>query len=149
MSRNGIAEPLYGIPAVPAGETLNEVISTPGNILQSTINVAGALTVTADLTPFNVDPNGISGTATAGRRACLNGAPYQAQHYDDIIYGGLGNADIHAGPGSDAISGVEALPIFWNDPVQNPYIYSTARRRPECQRRHSRLEPDDRPVLAV
>ena len=49
LSRNGIPEPLYGIAAVPAGETLNQVISTPGGILQATINVAGALTVTADI----------------------------------------------------------------------------------------------------
>ena len=124
MSRNGIAEPLYGIAAVPAGETLNEVIAnTPGAnpILQSTINVAGALTVTADLTPFNVDPQGASAWTTS----VLNGAPYQAQHYDDIIYGGLGNAFIHGGPGSTAISGVQALPVFWNNPIQNPYNYSS------------------------
>ena len=55
----------------------------------------------------------------------LNGTPYQAQHYDDVIYGGLGNAFIHGGPGSTAISGVQALPIFWNDPVKNPADYST------------------------
>ena len=127
MSRYGIAEPLYGVPAVPAGQTLNETIksSVGGGALTSVINVAGALTVTADLTPFNVDPFGITGANGWAQGATYIPTAYEPQHYDDIIYGGLGNTFIHGGPGDDAISGVQALPVFWNDPVQNPYNFST------------------------
>jgi hypothetical protein len=103
MSRNGIAEPLYGIAAVPPAETPNEVIYN-----QSTINVAGALTVTADL---------------VGTTSALKGAAIPAPHYDDIIYGGLGNAFIYGGPGSTAISSGEAPAVFWNNPVKNPATY--------------------------
>ena len=98
--------------------SLNAEIATSGQIEQSTIDVLNALTVTADLTPYNIDPNGPQDAA--------NGLPVQPQGYDDIIYGGLGNTYIHAGQGaSSAISGTEALPVFWNDPVKNPSDYST------------------------
>ena len=122
MSRDTSAygEPLYGIAAIPASQ-INEVISTPGNTQMSTINVLNSLLVTAEMTPFNPDPSGI----LAWQTTVLNGTPYQPQHYDDVIYGGLGNTFIHGGPGSSAISGSQALPVFWNDPVQNPYNYST------------------------
>jgi Ca2+-binding RTX toxin-like protein len=41
-SRNGLAEPLYGIAAIPASE-LNKQITSPGNIQEATINRTGEL----------------------------------------------------------------------------------------------------------
>ena len=120
LSRNTSAygEPLYGIEPIPV-TALNAEIATSGQIEQSTIDVLNALTVTADLTPYNIDPNGPQDAA--------NGIVVQPQDYDDIIYGGLGDTFIHAGQGaSSAISGAEALPVFWNDPVKNPADYSTS-----------------------
>src|SRR5262249_55494622 len=96
-------------------------ISTPGRILQQTINIAGSLTVSADLTPFNVDPNG----TTDWTNSVLNGTSFLAQHYDDVIYGGLGQTLIPRGPGSDSHPGRRALPIFWNKPIVNPHDYTT------------------------
>jgi Ca2+-binding RTX toxin-like protein len=87
-----MAEPLYGIAAL--AET-NVEISTPGNAQQAIINVAGELKKTVNLTPFNVDP--------------LENNLFDAQHADDIIFGGLGNDFLHGGSGDDAISGAEAI----------------------------------------
>jgi Ca2+-binding RTX toxin-like protein len=102
-SRNGIAEPLYGI-----AETNQEDISTPGNIQQAIIHVTGELKKTVNLTPFNLDPD------------TSNQDPlYDAQFADDIIYGGLGDDFLHGGAGDDAISGAEALPEFYADPVNS------------------------------
>ena len=74
LSRNTSAyrEPLYGIQPIPPS-ALDAVISTTGHIEQSTIDVAGALTVTADLAPFSVDPNGPQDAA--------NGVAFQTLHY--------------------------------------------------------------------
>ena len=60
VSRNGQSEPLYGIAAIPATSTttstLNELITTPGDAQQATINVAGALNYSVLLYPYNWDP---------------------------------------------------------------------------------------------
>ena len=114
---NAYGEPLYGIEPIPV-TALSAVIATSGHIEQSTINALNALTVTAVLTPYNVDPNGPQDAA--------NGIVVTPQNYNDIIYGGLGNTFIHAGQGaSNAISGTAALPTFFNDPVKNANDYST------------------------
>jgi hypothetical protein len=99
-SRNGLAEPLYGIAAT--GESW---IGIRGDDLAADINVAGALNKTVNETPFNVDPN--------------NDPLFIAHNSDDIIYGGLGNDWLHGGSGNDAISGAEALPQFYANP-SNP-----------------------------
>ncbi|MEW6158482.1 MAG: hypothetical protein AB1813_13700, partial [Verrucomicrobiota bacterium] len=102
-SRNGTAEPLYGIAA-----TTQTLISTPGKVQQATIHVTGQLKKTVNLTPFNIDPN------TAAQDPL-----FRPQFANDIIYGGLGNDALHGGSGDDAISGAEALPQFYNAPF-NP-----------------------------
>ena len=100
------SEPLYGVlalfPADPdtrttQGNVLNEVTYTPGHIQEATMHVAGVLNKSVNLTPFNVDPNGIDPLFRP------NGG------YDDIIFGGLGNDAIHGGSGDDAMTGSEAL----------------------------------------
>jgi Ca2+-binding RTX toxin-like protein len=106
-SRNDLtAEPLYGIAALNPEQTflkkndpvdtqaLNAVISTPGNIQRAIINAEGDLKKTVDLLAFD------AGVAGAG--------------VNDIIYGGLNDDWIHAGAGDDAISGAEALPIYYS-----------------------------------
>ena len=45
-----------------------------------------------------------NGTASDGKTT---------QHYDDIIFGGLGSDWIHGGSGDDAISGAEALTLSY------------------------------------
>ncbi|WP_152049608.1 LEPR-XLL domain-containing protein [Tautonia marina] len=99
-SRNGSAEPLYGIAA-----TTEQTISTPGQIQYAVINPTGAIKKTVDLTPFSVDPNWI-GLDDEFPDALGNGPiPFA----DDIIFGGLGNDSLHGGSGDDAISGAEVL----------------------------------------
>ena len=97
-SRNGTAEPLNGIAA-----TTEQTISTPGQIQQAVINVAGELKKTIELVPFSFSrtwnatddefPDNDTNTPFA----------------DDIIFGGLGSDFLHGGSGDDAISGAEAL----------------------------------------
>src|SRR5205085_3818822 len=103
-SRNGLAEPLYGL----AAETQRQ-ITTPGNLQTATVFPAGLLNKTVNLTPFNVDPN------VAGAQDPL----FDPAYSDDIIYGGLGNDFLHGGAGDDAISGAEALAQFYAKPF-NP-----------------------------
>jgi Ca2+-binding RTX toxin-like protein len=100
------AEPLYGILALfptdpntrtSQGNVLNEVIYTPGHVQEETVNVAGVLNKSVNLTPFNVDP------------ADLDPLFRPEGGYDDIIFGGLGDDAIHGGSGDDALSGAEAL----------------------------------------
>jgi Ca2+-binding RTX toxin-like protein len=81
-SRNDAnAEVLYAIG--PAGP--EQVLMTSGKDAQrATIDLAGELKKTVDLTPFD-------------------------QGGDDILFGGLGNDSVHGGAGDDAISGAEAL----------------------------------------
>ncbi|MFO0865541.1 MAG: hypothetical protein U0744_12975, partial [Gemmataceae bacterium] len=104
-SRNGMAEPLYGIAAIPPNQ-LNQTVTTTSRQNQALINVSGELKKTADLEPTLYGGN-------------------------DIIYGGLGNDFLHGGAGDDAISGAEALPNFF-DVATNPgnvLGYGTVRPR--------------------
>jgi Ca2+-binding RTX toxin-like protein len=121
-SRNSSAygEPLYGIALLLAkdpdarfnnGNVLDEFIYTPGKIQQSTINVSGEIKKSVNLTPFNLDPAGVEGM--------IQDPLFDPQYADDIIYGGWGNDFLHGGAGDDAISGAEALPEFYNAPL-NP-----------------------------
>jgi hypothetical protein len=105
-SRNGLAEPLNGVTAIPANQ-LNQVISTPGKVQQATINVAGQLKTTVDLEPFSEDTT-FNGTAPEWQGGFT--APNQS---DDIIFAGTGNATVHGGSGDDAISGGQALPVSY------------------------------------
>ena len=107
-SRNGTAEPLYGIVA-----SVEEFISTPGNIQQATINVTGELKKSVDLTPFN--------PVTGGTELS------DAQYGDEIVFGGLGSDWLHGGSGDDAMSGAEALPGYYDKPFNpgNVLRYST------------------------
>src|SRR5262249_30749573 len=104
-------EPLYGVSALSA---LDVTISTPGNMQLNTINVTNQLKYTAELTPLDLDPIGL----TSGALAQDTG--FRPSKADDIIYGGLGDDMIHGGSGDDAISGAEALAAFWNNPVLDP-----------------------------
>jgi Ca2+-binding RTX toxin-like protein len=113
-SRNGTAEPLYGIGSL-SGQ-LDQIISTPGKIQQATINVTGHLKKTGDLTPFSVDPAWIAQADEFGGGSHHNN--------DDILYGGLGSDVLHGGSGDDAISGAEALTslqITGSDPTGQIY----------------------------
>jgi Ca2+-binding RTX toxin-like protein len=103
-SRNGTAEPLYGIVATTQG-----FVSTPGNVQQADLNVTGELKKAVDLSPFSQDPNW---QATADE---FNGVSKHTS--DDIIYGGLGSDWLHGGSGDDALSGAEALASFYARPA--------------------------------
>jgi Ca2+-binding RTX toxin-like protein len=105
-SRNGLAEPLNGVTAIPPSQ-LNMVISASGKAQMATINVAGQLKTTVDLEPFSQDTtwNGAAPEWQGGFTA-----PHQS---DDIIFGGIGNDTVHGGYGDDAISGGEALPLSY------------------------------------
>jgi Ca2+-binding RTX toxin-like protein len=96
-SRNATAygEPLYGI--LPLTAT-NLEITTPGNIQREIINIAGELKKTANLVAFNLE--GDSDADVLGRM-------------NDILFGGLGTDYLHGGFGDDAMSGAEALPIYF------------------------------------
>jgi hypothetical protein len=99
-SRNGTAEPLYGIAA-----TTQSSISTPGNAQQATLHVSGELKKAVDLTPFNPDPSDYE--------------LFDPAQADDILYGGLGGDFMHGGSGDDAMSGAEAQAAFYDVPA-NP-----------------------------
>ncbi|HEX6131863.1 MAG TPA: calcium-binding protein [Actinomycetota bacterium] len=105
-SRNGLAEPLYGLAA-----EAQVAIDTPGDHHMATLFVTGLLNKTVNLTPFNVDPN-------------LTGQDplYDPSNADDIVYGGLGNDFLHGGAGDDAMSGAEALATFYDRPVNPGHI---------------------------
>jgi len=105
-SRNSTdGELLYGIDGF-ANNQLGATISTPGKIQQSTINDSGRLKKTVNVTPFNLEPDG-------GDKGPL----FDPLYADDIIYGGLGNDFLHGGAGDDAISGAEALPTYYDAPL--------------------------------
>ena len=118
-SRNGVAEPLYGIGAIPDGG-LNLAISTPGRIQTATINVSGQLRKTVNLTPFNLDP----AASTGG----IQSPHFNPAHADDLIYGGLGDDWLHGGAGDDGLSGAEALAFYFDKPSNagNVLNYSSA-----------------------
>jgi hypothetical protein len=90
-SRNGFAEPLYGV-SVQQQQT----ISLPGPWTGAVVNITNELKVIVNL---NIGH---------GPNTYTNGDP-------DVIYGGLGDDWIHGGGGDDAISGADALPQFYND----------------------------------
>ena len=120
-SRNGLAEPLNGLMVA----NVQDFISTPGSIQQADIHVAGELKKAVDLTPFSQDPNWVANDDEF--------AGDSTHTSDDIIYGGLGTDFLHGGSGDDAISGAEALPEYFEAPV-NPgdvlgYSLSTGRIR--------------------
>ncbi|MHC4815822.1 MAG: calcium-binding protein, partial [Planctomycetota bacterium] len=103
-SRNGMAEPLYGIEAITE---LDLYIATGGDIQNSIINVSGQLKKTANLTPFDL---------AEGQYSQEERDAFDPLYADDIIYGGWGGDFIHGGDGDDAISGAEALPEFYDNP---------------------------------
>jgi Ca2+-binding RTX toxin-like protein len=106
-SRNGTAEPLFGIAA-----TAQTTISTPGKIQIATIDITGELKKSVDLTPISVDPDWLDRQDDEyGYGGDAQGAVPFA---DDIVYGGLGSDWLHGGSGDDAISGAEALPEFFD-----------------------------------
>nr|WP_067294171.1 DUF4347 domain-containing protein [Marinobacterium profundum] len=92
-SRNGLTETLNGLTTAVTQQN----IATSGKAQEATINVAGKLKKTVNLTPFNVDP------------ATVQDVHFAAQYADDIIFGGLGNDALHGGAGDDAMSGAEAM----------------------------------------
>jgi hypothetical protein len=103
VSRNGRAEPLYGITA-----NAQATLTLPGPWTGAFVNITGFLKTTVDLT--------IGHAADTWK----NG-------YADIVYGGQGDDWIHAGAGNDAVSGAEALPEFYNDTrsmTLDPFAYN-------------------------
>ncbi len=103
-SRNGTAEPLYGVVA-----TTQTTIASPGRAQEATINVTGLLNKAVDLTPYNLTP----------RTASTDDPLFDPQHADDVIFGGLGDDFLHGGAGDDAISGAEALLVAYAANVVN------------------------------
>ena len=106
------AEPLFGINFLLAtdpntkfsnGNVINEFIYTPGQVQTSTINVAGALNKSVDITPFNLRPNAAGGDDPL----------FDANSVDDVIFGGLGDDFLHGASGDDAIAGGEALELSY------------------------------------
>ena len=91
-SRNGTAEPLFGI-AAQAQQTAD----TGDTIFTQSIFIAGQLLKTARL-----------------QAPDAGGA--------DVIFGGLGDDSLHGGGGMDAISGAEALPAFASPPAVRPTL---------------------------
>jgi Ca2+-binding RTX toxin-like protein len=91
VSRNGYAEPLFGI-AATTQVTLD--MDQSGTDEPITVNVVGKLHYTADLVPILI------GNA-------------------DVMFGGLGDDALHGGTGDDAMSGAEALPLYY-DNARNP-----------------------------
>ncbi|MFZ1880264.1 MAG: Calx-beta domain-containing protein [Gaiellaceae bacterium] len=102
------SEPLFGIaallpasaddPKVSQGNVLSEFISTPGMVQTSTINIADALAMAFDITPFNETPNAIGADQPL----------FDANNEDDVIFGGWDGDFLHGASGDDAISGAEA-----------------------------------------
>jgi Ca2+-binding RTX toxin-like protein len=110
-SRNGIAEPLYGI-AAQAETVLG--IPKPDNaqFIGAVVDITNLLKKTVDLTVGDhADP----------LFTWKNGDT-------DIVYGGRGDDFIHGGAADDALSGAEALPEFYQDtrpqPDAPPIVYN-------------------------
>src|SRR5258708_6553052 len=108
-SRNSSSfwEPLYGIAAIPAAQ-ISLLIQDSNDQINAVVNVNGALTYTADLTPDNLDPN------TASQNVL-----FRPQYANDILFGGLGSDSIHGGAGDDAISGAEAAVLSYTTNYNN------------------------------
>ena len=109
-SRNGSAEPLFGIGSEYNGGAAGTTISTPGTIQLAVINKTGDLKKSVDLIPMSVDPNWAPIDDEFGYGNANGDEPYA----DDVIYGGLGSDWLHGGSGDDGISGAEALAYFYN-----------------------------------
>jgi hypothetical protein len=107
IDRVGTPEPLFGdtLGGVPTGETLNDLISTPGTMQEAVVNSTGAIRYTAVLLPDNLDPS----------HAAPNTNTPEPKYANDIIFGGLGNDALHGGAGDDAMSGAEALASSYLD----------------------------------
>src|SRR5262249_26650695 len=124
MSRVGVAkgEPLYGIAPTPAAN-ISQLITTPGNAQQATINVNGSLQYIAELFPYNWDPSqqsapGVSNGNPTYSTNCKENKicpVYMPRYGHNIIYGGIGNGVVHGGPGQSAISGAEAPILGYAD----------------------------------
>jgi Ca2+-binding RTX toxin-like protein len=91
-SRNGTAEPMYGIAA-----TTQSSVTVSNGLVSATLNPTGQLAKSVDLEPFDKGGN-------------------------DTVYGGLGNDSLHGGAGNDGISGAEALVEFYSNPSATPLI---------------------------
>ncbi len=109
------AEPLYGIlklrtidpdTKTSQGDVLGEFIYTPGQVQTATINIAGELVKSVDLTVYNLGPD-----TNQSQHHVANQPTYDANNSDDIIFGGWGGDWIHGGSGDDAISGAEAIGV--------------------------------------
>ncbi|MDQ0612685.1 hypothetical protein QF046_000326 [Microbacterium sp. W4I4] len=110
-----LAEPLYGIRSLrrvdpdaktSQGDVLNEYIYTPGKVQAATINIAGALVKSVDLTVYNLGPD-----TNQSQHHVANQPTYDANDSDDILFGGWGSDWMHGGSGDDAISGSEAIGV--------------------------------------
>ncbi|MDO9285445.1 MAG: hypothetical protein Q7U26_11145 [Aquabacterium sp.] len=102
-SRNGVAEPLYGIVA-----STEHLIELPGPFTGAWVDLNGYLKKTVNL------------------------LAWEQQGGDDTVYGGLGDDFIHGGDGNDALSGAEALPPFFDDvraATAAPFQYDTVTRK--------------------
>ena len=106
VSRVGTLEPLYGIGnGTATGQTLNQLITTPGTMQQAVINTTGAVRYTAVLAPDNLDPS----------HAVPNTNTPSPKYASDIIYGGLAHDALHGGAGDDAMSGAEAPAVSYTN----------------------------------
>jgi Ca2+-binding RTX toxin-like protein/phage tail sheath gpL-like len=112
-SRNSeIGEPLYGIAGFDSRD-LSLDIATPGKIQQATINVSGALKKTVNITPFKLgDPDDLDYAHEL----------FTPLYANDIIYGGWGGDFLHGCDGDDAVSGAEALAMFYDMPFNNDNV---------------------------
>ncbi len=117
-SRNSdvYGESLYGIDALLPEETglkknespdprsLNAEIRTPGNIQRAIINVENELVKSVELLAFRTDDLDADSVGEFN-------APIR---FNDVVFGGLDSDFIHAGDGDDAVSGAEALPVYYS-----------------------------------
>src|SRR5206468_2145530 len=83
-------------PKFSNGNVADEFIYTPGQVQTATINVTGALAKAVDITPFNQTPNALGADQPL----------YDANHSDDVIYGGWDTDFLHGADGSVWKTGV-------------------------------------------
>jgi hypothetical protein len=83
---------------------LNAEITTPGNIQRAIINIEGELVKVIETMAFRTDD--LDG-ATLGEFS-------DSMRFNDIIFGGHDNDFIHGIDGDDAVSGAEALPVYYS-----------------------------------
>jgi hypothetical protein len=146
----GDSEPLRHAPLLASdpdtrtsqGNVLNEFIYTPGQVQTETINVAGKLKKSVDLTPYR------SGAQRGGQ---ADDPLFRPIFADDIIFGGLGDDFLHGGAGDDAMAGGEALP----EESYAPRIEGSLRRAGQerdidgrgAHRLHRPLQPGQRAAV--